>query len=196
MPYGRLQYNWDNQYTTKDKRNLLLTQEVIEKINNIMPSPSQGGAEFVTQAEYDALPASKTSDGNLYIVVDNHNEIPVASLTIEAVMDEWRAGNEEDGYLIETGSTSSYVERWVDRPYLLLEDTSGVLDLSAISWDRQADTDADISNFSYEWNWVWGFDINICYTGFDNEIVLTATSTENPNISASFSFSSHCTENV
>lgn len=37
MPYGRLQYNWDSQYTTKDKRNLLLTQEVIEKINNIMP---------------------------------------------------------------------------------------------------------------------------------------------------------------
>lgn len=37
MPYGRLQYNWDSQYTIKDKRNLLLTQEVIEKINNIMP---------------------------------------------------------------------------------------------------------------------------------------------------------------
>lgn len=40
MPYGRLQYNWDSQYTTKDKRNLLLTQEVIEKINNIMPGDS------------------------------------------------------------------------------------------------------------------------------------------------------------
>lgn len=37
MPYSRLQYNWDSQYTTKDKRNLLLTQEVIQKINNIMP---------------------------------------------------------------------------------------------------------------------------------------------------------------
>lgn len=76
MPYSRLQYNWDNQYTMKDKRNLLLTQEVIEKINNIMPgSPMR--AQFVTQAEYDALPSSKYTDWNLYIIVDNHNEEPV-----------------------------------------------------------------------------------------------------------------------
>lgn len=74
MPYGRLQYNWDNQYTTKDKRNLLLTQEVIEKINNIIPSPSQGGAQFVTSAEYDILPSSKLTDNKLYIVVDSHIE--------------------------------------------------------------------------------------------------------------------------
>lgn len=33
-----------------------------------------GGAYFKTQAEYDTLPASKTSDNNLYIIVDNHNE--------------------------------------------------------------------------------------------------------------------------
>ena len=38
MPYARLQYNGDNQYTTKDKRNLLLTQEAINKINGLTPS--------------------------------------------------------------------------------------------------------------------------------------------------------------
>lgn len=71
MPYARLQYNGDSQYTTKDKRNLLLTQETIEKINNMSPS-QWGGAEFVTQAEYDALPSSKNSDNKLYIMVDYH----------------------------------------------------------------------------------------------------------------------------
>jgi len=30
---------------------------------------------FKTQSEYDALPASKESDGNLYIIVDNHLQI-------------------------------------------------------------------------------------------------------------------------
>lgn len=72
MPYGRLQYNWDSQYTIKDKRNLLLTQEVIEKINNIQPSPAQGGAQFATKAEYDVLPSSKLTDNKLYIIVDSH----------------------------------------------------------------------------------------------------------------------------
>lgn len=38
MPYARLQYNGDNQYTTKDKRNLLLTQEAIEKIDGLIPA--------------------------------------------------------------------------------------------------------------------------------------------------------------
>lgn len=32
-------------------------------------------AYFKTQAEYNALPATKTSDWNLYIIVDNHNEL-------------------------------------------------------------------------------------------------------------------------
>ena len=38
-------------------------------------------AFFKTQAEYDALPASKESDGNLYIIVDSHlNLMPYAEL--------------------------------------------------------------------------------------------------------------------
>ena len=32
-------------------------------------------AFFKTQAEYNALPSSKTTDGNLYIIVDNHAQI-------------------------------------------------------------------------------------------------------------------------
>lgn len=40
-----------------------------------------GGAYFKTQAEYDALPTSKESDGNLYIIVDTHiNFIPFEEL--------------------------------------------------------------------------------------------------------------------
>lgn len=35
MPVSRLQYNWDNNYTKKEKRMILLTQETIDKINNI-----------------------------------------------------------------------------------------------------------------------------------------------------------------
>jgi hypothetical protein len=30
---------------------------------------------FVTQEEYDALPASKTTDGKEYIIVDTHCEL-------------------------------------------------------------------------------------------------------------------------
>lgn len=87
MPLLRLQYNGDNQYTTKDKRNLLLTQEVIEKINNMSPS-QWGGAQFVTQSEYDALPASKTSDGNLYIVVDSHIAFVPFSQLLDMTVEE------------------------------------------------------------------------------------------------------------
>jgi len=41
-----------------------------------------GGAYFKTQAEYDALPTSKESDGNLYVIVDTHiNLISFEELT-------------------------------------------------------------------------------------------------------------------
>ena len=119
MPYWRLMYDWDNNYTKKEKRMILLTQEAIDKINGLTPggwaeytagswiaisaqnvisntkqfdptntwttwqvlkkignSYSWANAEwwamFVTQEEYDALPASKTTDGKEYIIVDSH----------------------------------------------------------------------------------------------------------------------------
>ena len=122
MPYWRLMYDWDNNYTKKEKRMILLTQEAIDKINGLTPggwaeytagswiaisaqnvisntkqfdptnawttwqflkkignSYSWANAEwwamFVTQDEYDALPASKTTDGKEYIIVDTHCEL-------------------------------------------------------------------------------------------------------------------------
>lgn len=44
-------------------------------------------AYFKTQAEYDALPSSKNSDWNLYIIVDNHNE--TYTITFTALPEEW-----------------------------------------------------------------------------------------------------------
>lgn len=37
MPYWRLMYDWDNNYTKKEKRMILLTQEAIDKINWLTP---------------------------------------------------------------------------------------------------------------------------------------------------------------
>jgi hypothetical protein len=41
-------------------------------------------AYFRTQAEYDALPARKNTDGNLYIIVDTHLT-PVTWQELEAM---------------------------------------------------------------------------------------------------------------
>ena len=43
MPYWRLMYDWDNNYTKKEKRMILLTQEAIDKINGLTPG---GWAEY------------------------------------------------------------------------------------------------------------------------------------------------------
>ena len=122
MPYWRLMYDWDNNYTKKEKRMILLTQEAIDKINGLTPggwaeytagswiaisaqnvisntkqfdptnawttwqvlkkignsyswSDAEWWAMFVTQEEYDALPASKTTDGKEYIIVDTHCQL-------------------------------------------------------------------------------------------------------------------------
>lgn len=71
MPYWRLMYDWDNNYTKKEKRMILLTQEAIDKINWLTPW-WWAWATFVTQEEYDALPSSKLTDGIEYIIVDSH----------------------------------------------------------------------------------------------------------------------------
>lgn len=74
MPYWRLMYDWDNNYTKKEKRMILLTQEAIDKINWLTPW-WWAWATFVTQEEYDALPSSKLTDGIEYIIVDTHCEL-------------------------------------------------------------------------------------------------------------------------
>lgn len=42
----------------------------------------------MTQSEYDALPASKTSDGNLYIVVDSHIAFVPFSQLLDMTVEE------------------------------------------------------------------------------------------------------------
>ena len=74
MPYWRLMYDWDNNYTKKEKRMILLTQEAIDKINWLTPW-WWAWATFVTQEEYDALPSSKLTDGIEYIIVDAHCQL-------------------------------------------------------------------------------------------------------------------------
>lgn len=74
MPYWRLMYDWDNNYTKKEKRMILLTQEAIDKINWLTPW-WWAWSTFVTQEEYDALPSSKLTDGIEYIIVDTHREL-------------------------------------------------------------------------------------------------------------------------
>lgn len=74
MPYWRLMYDWDNNYTKKEKRMILLTQEAIDKINWLTPW-WWAWATFVTEEEYDALPSSKLTDGIEYIIVDTHCDL-------------------------------------------------------------------------------------------------------------------------
>lgn len=56
MPVSRLQYNWDNNYTKKEKRMILLTQETIDKINNI----TTGGIDAVVETRTHTPYATKT----------------------------------------------------------------------------------------------------------------------------------------
>lgn len=78
MPYARLQYNGDNQYTTKDKRNLLLTQETIEKINNI----TTGGIDAVVETRTHTPYATKTfaqlaALWDMDLVIEELNKAPL-----------------------------------------------------------------------------------------------------------------------
>lgn len=78
MPYGRLQYNGDNQYTTKDKRNLLLTQETIAKINNI----TTGGIDAVVETRTHTPYATKTfaqlaALWDMDLVIEELNKAPI-----------------------------------------------------------------------------------------------------------------------
>ncbi len=54
------------------KQDALTAWEWITIENNIISSTPWKQAFFKTQTEYDALPSSKNTDGNLYIIVDSH----------------------------------------------------------------------------------------------------------------------------
>lgn len=90
MPYARLQYNGDNQYTTKDKRNLLLTQETIEKINNITTGGIDAVVETRSLAPYQTMTFAQLAALNdKEAIVEELNKAPINyfnSLIDEGVM--------------------------------------------------------------------------------------------------------------
>lgn len=67
-----------------------------------------GGAYFKTQNEYDALPQSKESDNNLYIIVDSHIDL----LTPPELYALWvAAGNSDDAIIAELNThPAEYLE--------------------------------------------------------------------------------------
>ena len=67
------------------KQDALTAWEWITIENNVISSTPWKQAFFKTQTEYDALPSSKNSDGNLYIIVDNH----VQTYTWEELESMW-----------------------------------------------------------------------------------------------------------
>lgn len=107
MPYARLQYNGDNQYTTKDKRNLLLTQETIEKINNI----TTGGIDAVVETRTHTPYATKTfaqleALWDMDLVVEELNNAPLDyynSLIDEGMLRSWIV---DEATISENGETA------------------------------------------------------------------------------------------
>lgn len=75
-------------------------------------------SQFVTQAEYDGLPSSKTRDWNLYIIVDTHPNWPLLTLaeltaldSIQDIIDELNSRyNEYITYYLAEWWMDSYAE--------------------------------------------------------------------------------------
>lgn len=95
MPVLRLQYNWDNNYTKKEKRMILLTQETIDKINNITTEWIDAVVETRTHTPY----ATKTfaqleALWDMDLVVAELNNAPLDyynSLIDEGMLRDWIA---------------------------------------------------------------------------------------------------------
>ena len=83
-------------------------------------------AYFKTQAEYDALPASKATDNNLYIIVDTHKKLLEYSelilLTPDEIVAELNSASQE--YI------DKYTQEWhmdyyeIGKRYILMENQS------------------------------------------------------------------------
>lgn len=118
MPYWRLMYDWDNNYTKKEKRMILLTQEAIDKINWLTPLWSW--SVFVTGEEYNALPSSKLTDGVEYIIIPedwlmNYRDVYMT-------YDLWTTA-QKDTVLAELNSKpNDYIDYYISMWYIYLED--------------------------------------------------------------------------
>lgn len=90
MPLLRLQYNGDNQYTTKDKRMLLLTQQAIDKINNISTEGIDAVVETRTHTPYQTMTFAQLAALNdVELILEELNKAPIDylnSLIDEGVM--------------------------------------------------------------------------------------------------------------
>ena len=96
-------------------------------------------AYFKTQAEYNALPASKESDNNLYIIVDTHKKLLEYSelilLTPDEIVEELNSASQE--YI------NKYTPEWHIQYYMWVYD---------LLEDPQTPTKVDGCMFSTIWN--------------------------------------------
>lgn len=78
MPVSRLQYNWDNNYTKKEKRMILLTQETIDKINNITTEWIDAVVETRTHTPYATKTfAQLAALWDMDLVIEELNRAPI-----------------------------------------------------------------------------------------------------------------------
>lgn len=78
MPVSRLQYNWDNNYTKKEKRMILLTQETIDKINNITTGWIDAVVETKSHVPYQTMTLAQLAALNdAYDIEDELNKAPI-----------------------------------------------------------------------------------------------------------------------
>ena len=82
---------------------------------------------FKTQDEYDALPASKTTDNNLYIIVDTHIKLleyaELILLTPDEIVEELNSASQE---YINKYSNENHMSYNYDR-YTLMEDAANYI---------------------------------------------------------------------
>lgn len=84
-------------------------------------------AYFKTQAEYNALPQSKESDNNLYIIVDTHKKLleyaELILLTPDEIVEELNSASQE---YINKYSNENHMSYSYDR-YTLMEDATNAI---------------------------------------------------------------------
>lgn len=140
---------------------------------------------FKTQDEYNALPASKESDWNLYIIVDHHNDIGlfIEPLSWFSGVQWWLVVNSED----ETPSWSNVIA------VKLHTSPEDLINFYEIYWTF--DQIWDFHVVSYEWAWIWTFALKPCEAPWWI-ITLRATSQTDPTLTATLQFGLVCNSNV
>lgn len=107
MPVSRLQYNWDNNYTKKEKRMILLTQETIDKINNITTEWIDAVVETCTHTPYQTMTfAQLKALWDMDLVVEELNKAPLDyynSLIDEGMLRSWIV---DEATISENGETA------------------------------------------------------------------------------------------